>query len=372
MISQHLKTAITLSDGNNHNAVVLINSEYQILWMNKRYSEIFKKKRQTTIHLPGESFFLDGMQDKSTKTIICGIPATTIEYTVKVFKIQSDHKTYYKLEFIVSSDVADVIKYNDTSHILRTFSFSYRSPISRIFNITETLGEQWGGRRRTKKSDVDKNLKEINNNCLRLLRNLENCADVVKYSLGMHELELVLVDIQEFIESIVFRCSKFVQKNGLTIEFSANFSHERTFVCLDDNKIELALANIIVNSCTFSPNAGQITVSVEVDIHKRTFQVCVKDCGAGMDAETLSKATIAYCTGNSGDQPYSQGLGLTIAKYIAELHHGKLCIDSIIGVGTTVVLQLPFNIQKKDVSVLRSPTLKECSDKYSVFNIQFS
>lgn len=74
-------------------------------------------------------------------------------------------------------------------------------------------------------------------------------------------------------------------------------------------------------------------------------EVSVGDDGPGIPAADLpqlfdrfyqSRQTVAPATGDGG-----RGLGLAIVKRIAELHEGDVIVDSVLGQGTRVTIQLP-------------------------------
>jgi signal transduction histidine kinase len=74
-------------------------------------------------------------------------------------------------------------------------------------------------------------------------------------------------------------------------------------------------------------------------------EVSVSDDGPGIPAADLpqlfdrfyqSRQTVAPATGDGG-----RGLGLAIVKRIAELHEGDVAVESAMGRGTTVTIELP-------------------------------
>ena len=63
------------------------------------------------------------------------------------------------------------------------------------------------------------------------------------------------------------------------------------------------------------------------------------DHGEGMDAETLRRLFEPFYT----TKEKGTGLGMAIARKIAELHHGELIVRSQKGKGTTATVRLPIN-----------------------------
>jgi signal transduction histidine kinase len=112
---------------------------------------------------------------------------------------------------------------------------------------------------------------------------------------------------------------------------------------LDIELIERAIANLIDNALKFCPAGAAITLAAgaaDGQVH-----VSVADNGPGIPAADLphlfdrfyqSRQSVAPATGEGG-----KGLGLAIVKRIAELHGGTLSVESTVGVGTLVTLNVP-------------------------------
>jgi signal transduction histidine kinase len=75
----------------------------------------------------------------------------------------------------------------------------------------------------------------------------------------------------------------------------------------------------------------------------RYVRISIVDTGQGMDAATLARASEAFFTtkGLKGT-----GLGLSMARGFAEHAGGRLSIRSKVGVGTTVILWLPAEVEE--------------------------
>ncbi len=104
---------------------------------------------------------------------------------------------------------------------------------------------------------------------------------------------------------------------------------------IDAARIKEALINLVLNALEASPSGGQVVVQV-TEFENRSALV-VEDQGAGMSSETVARSTDAFFT----TRVQGTGLGLTLARQIAEQHGGTLRIDSALGRGTQVYLVLP-------------------------------
>ena len=97
------------------------------------------------------------------------------------------------------------------------------------------------------------------------------------------------------------------------------------------------LTAIAENAIQFSPTGG--TVSVRVQAGGGRAIVEIRDCGPGIPSTELPLVTDPFYQGGRARGGY--GLGLSIARAIAERHDGQLTIDSVEGQGTMVRITLP-------------------------------
>ena len=120
--------------------------------------------------------------------------------------------------------------------------------------------------------------------------------------------------------------------------------HELWIDC-DQEQLTRALVGLLDNAFRFSPADRSVTLSAQ---HFEDGGVCLRvdDDGAGIPAPRLCQLLTPL---SPVDQPAaghhsSDGLGLAVAKFIAEAHGGKLTIQSAIGNGTTASIYLPADL----------------------------
>lgn len=111
---------------------------------------------------------------------------------------------------------------------------------------------------------------------------------------------------------------------------------------VDQNQLEMALLNLIVNARDAMPAGGPIRVAVEaVQTHGAPQQIAIRvlDQGSGMDAETLARATEPFFTTKGPTK--GTGLGLSMVHGFAAQSGGKLYLSSAPGEGTQATILLP-------------------------------
>ncbi len=93
-------------------------------------------------------------------------------------------------------------------------------------------------------------------------------------------------------------------------------------------------------------SAGAETLASEATPQKTVFRFYCEDQGCGMSEETLQRVGMAFTQGEetSRTQYQGAGLGLAITKQMVDRMGGKLKIESTLGVGTKLMIELPFAI----------------------------
>jgi two-component system, sporulation sensor kinase E len=105
----------------------------------------------------------------------------------------------------------------------------------------------------------------------------------------------------------------------------------------DATELKKLFLNLIINAVEASQPNSSIVLCTRLN-GSENMLVDIVDKGSGMDAETQKRLFEPFFT----TKEKGTGLGMAIAKQIAELHGGDLIITSQVGVGTTATLRLPL------------------------------
>ncbi|SFJ71811.1 sensor histidine kinase [Thermoflavimicrobium dichotomicum] len=120
-----------------------------------------------------------------------------------------------------------------------------------------------------------------------------------------------------------------------------DLSLERVEVVADQDQLNQVWLNLLGNSIKFTPEGGRIGIQLTADDLQVVVQVT--DTGVGIPPEAQSRIFERFYTGDPArDRRKSgNGLGLSIAKKIVELHQGEILVASEVGKGTTFTVKLP-------------------------------
>lgn len=104
----------------------------------------------------------------------------------------------------------------------------------------------------------------------------------------------------------------------------------------DPNYLKQLLLNLLLNGVQAMPVGGTLTVAADAD--KDHLRLTVADEGAGIEPASMGKIFEPYFTTKAN----GSGLGLSIARRIAEVHGGKITVESAPGQGSRFQVFLPF------------------------------
>ena len=123
------------------------------------------------------------------------------------------------------------------------------------------------------------------------------------------------------------------------IQINLRLQEEVCPVLVDPDRLSQCLLNLYLNAIQAMDNGGTLTVGCE-SAGARKIRISIGDTGKGIPPEHLNKIFDPYFTSkNKGT-----GLGLAIVHKIIEAHDARINVESTLGKGTTVYLQLPCQL----------------------------
>jgi signal transduction histidine kinase len=114
----------------------------------------------------------------------------------------------------------------------------------------------------------------------------------------------------------------------------------------DLSAIASCLQNLLVNAVKYSGDSRRIRVSAKLvpAPGKQEIRISVEDLGTGIDSTDLNQIFKPFYRSPRAKsaQIHGTGLGLAVAKTVAEAMGGNLSVKSALGVGSTFTLHLPI------------------------------
>ncbi len=150
-------------------------------------------------------------------------------------------------------------------------------------------------------------------------------------------------EINSIIKSSIIELRKLSEMNNIEVTFAT--SDEEINIDIDAKKIEEAVKNLISNAIKYSPKNSKVNVNVRKEIGNKKVVIEIIDYGIGIPEnekehifEKFYRASNAKSNDISGT-----GLGLYIAKAVAEGHGGDLRFESKEGEGTKFIMEIPLS-----------------------------
>ncbi len=126
------------------------------------------------------------------------------------------------------------------------------------------------------------------------------------------------------------------------VELEKRLGEDLPLVACDASQIQQVVLSLLVNATEAMPHGGRLEVVSEFDSQAGAVRVRVRDNGVGIAPEVLPHIFEPFFTTKESQQ--RTGLGLAVARSIAEQHGGAIAASSTPGEGTEFVLTLPLEM----------------------------
>ncbi|RJP63367.1 MAG: response regulator [Ignavibacteriales bacterium] len=223
-------------------------------------------------------------------------------------------------------------------------SHEFRTPLTLIVGPIEKLI-------RTTKDELQQiQLKLIYRNANRLLRMINQLMDFRKIEEARLELNATQGDIINFIKDIV---SSFEQEaKHRNIDFKYIPSHESFQLYFDSDKLEKIIFNLLSNAFKYTPDSGEISISVVVDNEpgsSNNFIIKVKDSGIGIAKDLLPKIFDRFYQVKNQRTNQGTGIGLSFTYELVKLHQGQINVESEPDHGSEFIVSLPVWLNEEQL-----------------------
>jgi len=173
----------------------------------------------------------------------------------------------------------------------------------------------------------------------KLLSSFASILELAEFESGSRPLREERLGIDELVLAVTRRFSAQAGRAGLALAIGAPCGAELRG---DRFCLERMLGNLVENAIRFTPSGGKVTLATYAAADGVVFEI--SDTGIGMSDELLERLSQPFVFGDAAFTREHQGagLGIAIARAIAELSGGRLAIDSRPALGTTVAVSLPL------------------------------
>lgn len=219
------------------------------------------------------------------------------------------------------------------SNFVSMVSHEFRTPLAIIMSSAEILAEYFD---RMEPAERHEHLGSIRKNTRRMADMMEEVLLLSRVEAGKLTLQAELIDLPSFCRRLVDEVLSATHRR-CPIELTVNCFDCETFA--DERLLRHILTNLLTNAVKYSPEGSA------VDFHMTRFgtrvQFIVRDSGIGIPERDQKWLFNAFHRGRNVGEIPGTGLGLVIVKRCVELHRGSIRIDSQVGRGTTVEVDIP-------------------------------
>lgn len=188
----------------------------------------------------------------------------------------------------------------------------------------------------------------ISKSCDNLLKIINDIIDSSKIETGKYKIHKKNNDIVYIVEEAALNMSKFIEEKGLSLIIDPDM--EELIISCDETEIERCIINLLGNAVKFTEEGGEIRVYIK-EIEDN-IEITIEDTGIGISQEDQEFIFKRFSqVENSGSiKASSSGIGLTLVKYIVELHGGYVRLESELNKGSKFTIGIPNLVENTELN----------------------
>ncbi len=179
-----------------------------------------------------------------------------------------------------------------------------------------------------------------------ILTQSEKLRDITKGLLELARSQIVENFSMEYvrIDEIIYNVQKIANQVYPQKQINVDYSlypddTDKLTVYANSHLLELAISNIVLNSCKYSSDK---TVVVALAASDKAVMIIVKDNGIGIPQKDITHIFDPFFRASNVKGTYGYGIGLPLTSNIVKIHNGTIHISSKENEGTEVTIKIPF------------------------------
>ena len=329
---------------NSLEAIFLTNNELEITEFNSSFRNLMKFKEDKNLSLSslflkkdqferlkhellqGKSYYTKAeLKNGAGKVLIVNITCWPIvhESIDGQTSFQGEIHDITELEN-TQQKLMETEKLNLTGRMARIIGHEVRNPLTNIILASEELLQE------EIREDERELLGIVKRNSLRISKLIDDLLNSTK----LLELSRSKVVLQHVVSSAIEKCQDRIALKRINLK---TYGLDQTsLIYLDQEKFQIALVNIIINSTEAMSNTEHPELIISVRSNGHVCEVSIQDNGCGMSEETKKKIFDPFYTARNG----GLGLGMTNVKNILLQHNAELYLESELNEGSTFLIRI--------------------------------
>lgn len=224
------------------------------------------------------------------------------------------------------------------SHFLNVMSHELRTPLNAIIGFSEIMANEREGPLGVRTyADYARNIVESSRHLQRIINNILDASRIDASTFKLQEQE---IDAAELAQVVVRNSRQLADEAGIAL--ISDYASVRAEIRGDLVRLRQILDNLLINAIKFTPAQGKVEFTVR-DEADGGLSFVIGDTGIGIAKKDLERVFEPFVQADVGmNRKFAgTGLGLPIARKLAEAHGGKVKLESTPNLGTTAIFTLP-------------------------------
>lgn len=227
-------------------------------------------------------------------------------------------------------------KVNDVKNdLINNITHEFKTPISTVSLACDLLNEKGSS------PDFDEKylnmIREENTKLSLLVENLLSIATLEKGELILNKTKFA---IGVMLDKLTYKFNIIAEARGGKVSCENNFKNVELFA--DEFHLSSSISNVLDNAIKYSETNPQVLIKAQ--IKEGNISIEISDNGIGISKNDIKNIFDTFYRVPSGNIHNSRGngIGLSYAKKIIELHDGSITVNSRLNEGSTFIITLPY------------------------------
>jgi signal transduction histidine kinase len=269
---------------------------------------------------------------RTAHDITCGAHEMRVEAKPRSYEIERLASTFNAMLDRIQALMKSMREMTDN------FAHDLRSPLTRIRGIAEmTLikGKNMDEYQKMAASTVEE--------CDNLIALVNTMLDITEVESGTGDFKTEQIDLVKIIRSVFELYQPLADEKGIRMVIHLP---ETLMLKGVRQNIQRLVANLLENAIKYTPSGG--TIKISSFIVDSTIRMIIEDTGFGIPESELPKIFDRFYRSDRSRTEPGIGLGLSLAKAIANAHGGDITAKSVINQGSSFIVTLPAGVKKSD------------------------